>query len=112
MLRAVLFDWGDTLMQWKWDEEFVEKGHRAGLTAIGRADLAEEGEVTARFREAYLPTFWQPGAVEEPWWRTFMLGALPSTVVVSILAAVALAFDARLSALAGGVLIGMGLLTA
>ena len=65
MLRAVLFDWGDTLMQWKWDEAFVENGHRAGLAAIGHADLAEEGEVTARFRDAYLPTFWQPGAVEE-----------------------------------------------
>ena len=65
MLSAVLFDLGDTLMRWEWDEAFVEKGHRAGLTAIGRPDLADEGKVTARFREAYLPTFWQPGTIEE-----------------------------------------------
>jgi putative hydrolase of the HAD superfamily len=61
----VLFDWGDTLMQWEWNDAFVEAGHRAGLEAIGRADLADDGGVTARFREQYLPTFWQPGAVEE-----------------------------------------------
>jgi putative hydrolase of the HAD superfamily len=65
MLRAVLFDWGDTLMRWEWDEAFVEAGHRAGLTAIGRSDLAQDGAVTARFREEFLPAFWQPGVLEE-----------------------------------------------
>ncbi|MDX6424158.1 MAG: hypothetical protein QOI67_1629, partial [Gaiellaceae bacterium] len=31
MLRAVLFDWGDTLMQFAYGPELVEAGHRAGL---------------------------------------------------------------------------------
>ncbi len=65
MLSAVLFDWGDTLMRWEWDDALVEAGHRAGLEAIGRADLAAEGVVTARFRAVYEPTFSQPGTLEE-----------------------------------------------
>lgn len=65
MLRAVLFDWGDTLMAWRPSEGLLEAGHRAGLAALGRPDLAEDGAVTAYFREVYEPTLWQPGAVEE-----------------------------------------------
>ncbi|MDX6410935.1 MAG: putative hydrolase of the superfamily [Gaiellaceae bacterium] len=65
MLRAVLFDWGDTLMQWTWDDELLEAGHRAGLAAIGRSDLAADGLVTARFREVYEPLFAQAGTLEE-----------------------------------------------
>jgi putative hydrolase of the HAD superfamily len=65
VLSAVLFDWGDTLMRWQWDDELVEAGHRAGLAAIGREDLAADGAVTARFREVYEPTFSQPGTLEE-----------------------------------------------
>jgi putative hydrolase of the HAD superfamily len=61
MIRAVLFDWGDTLMQWTWDEELMEVGHRAGLAAIGRDDIA----ITEHFRERYEPLFWAPGALEE-----------------------------------------------
>jgi putative hydrolase of the HAD superfamily len=65
VLRAVLFDWGDTLMQWEWDDELLAAGHRAALEAIGRPDLAAGGLVTARFREVYLPLFSQPGTLEE-----------------------------------------------
>jgi putative hydrolase of the HAD superfamily len=65
VLRAVLFDWGDTLMQWEWDDELLEAGHRAGLDAIGRSDLAAGGLVTARFRELYEPLFSQAGTLEE-----------------------------------------------
>ena len=36
MLAAVLFDWGDTLMRFEWDEERVADGNRAGLAAVGR----------------------------------------------------------------------------
>lgn len=57
----MLFDWGDTLMRWGWEEELLEAGHRAGLAAIGR----EEDGITARFREAYLPLLIRPGTVEE-----------------------------------------------
>jgi putative hydrolase of the HAD superfamily len=65
VLRAVLFDWGDTLMQWTWDDELLVAGHRAGLDAIGWSDLAADGLVTARFREVYEPMFMQPGLLEE-----------------------------------------------
>jgi putative hydrolase of the HAD superfamily len=61
MLDAVLFDWGDTLMEWRWDDELLVAGHRAGLRAIGREDV----ELTEHFRERYEPLFWAPGTVEE-----------------------------------------------
>ena len=62
MLEAVLFDWGDTLMRWAWDEGLLEDGHKAGLEAIGRTAAPE---ISARFREAYGPMLWAPGVVEE-----------------------------------------------
>jgi putative hydrolase of the HAD superfamily len=65
VLDAVLFDWGDTLMQFVYDAELVEAGHRAGLEAIGRDGLPEVETLTARFREHYEPLFWVPGTVEE-----------------------------------------------
>ena len=52
MIDAVLFDWGDTLMQWVWDESLLEAGHRAGLAAIGRDGLPQSDAVAARFAEA------------------------------------------------------------
>lgn len=62
MLDAVLFDWGDTLMRWTFDVELLRAGHVAGLEAIGRpADAA----ITERFREAYLPKFFEEGVIEE-----------------------------------------------
>ena len=65
MPAAVLFDWGDTLMQFDYDPELVEAGQRAGLDALGRADLPEPARVAAHFRERYEPFFWAPGTVEE-----------------------------------------------
>jgi putative hydrolase of the HAD superfamily len=65
VIEAVLFDWGDTLMQWVWDESLLEAGHRAGLAAIGRDGLPQSDAVAARFAEAYMPYLWLPGAVEE-----------------------------------------------
>ena len=65
MLRAVLFDWGDTLMRWAWDDSLLEAGHRKGLEAIGRDGLPQADALAARFTEAYLPLLWVPGAVEE-----------------------------------------------
>ena len=62
MLDAVLFDWGDTLMRWSWDDGLLDVGHSAGLAAIGREPLPE---LTARFREAYLPLLEAPGVLEE-----------------------------------------------
>jgi putative hydrolase of the HAD superfamily len=65
VIRAVLFDWGDTLMRFAYDPELVSAGHRAGLEAIGRDDLPEADAVTAHFRERYEPFFWVPGTLEE-----------------------------------------------
>jgi putative hydrolase of the HAD superfamily len=60
--EAVLFDWGDTLMRWAWDDSLVEAGHRAGLAAIGRDSSPE---ISERFRDAYLPLLHVPGTLEE-----------------------------------------------
>ena len=52
MLEAVLFDGGDTLVGWVWDERLLGAGHAAGLKALGRDPSPE---LTARFRAYYLP---------------------------------------------------------
>jgi HAD superfamily hydrolase (TIGR01509 family) len=46
VLRAVLFDWNNTLARFEWDDELLAAGHRAGLAAIGRDGAAE---LTHRF---------------------------------------------------------------
>jgi len=63
--EAVLFDWGDTLIRFVYDEALVEAGHRAGLAALERDDLPEVERVATHFRERYEPLFWAPGTVEE-----------------------------------------------
>jgi putative hydrolase of the HAD superfamily len=65
VLKAVLFDWGDTLMAFGYEPELVEAGHRAGLIALDRDDLPEPNAITAHFRERYEPMFWLPGTLEE-----------------------------------------------
>jgi HAD superfamily hydrolase (TIGR01509 family) len=51
VLRAVLFDWNNTLARFEWDDELLSEGHRAGLAAIGRGGA---DELTRRFREVEL----------------------------------------------------------
>ena len=65
MLEAVLFDWGDTLMDFRYDEELVGAAFEAGLSALERDDMAPASEITAHFREQFEPLFWAPGTVEE-----------------------------------------------
>jgi HAD superfamily hydrolase (TIGR01549 family) len=65
VLDAVLFDWGDTLFHFAWDEELVEAGWEAGLAAIGRDDLPGHEETAARFRQRYVPLLWVPGSLDE-----------------------------------------------
>jgi HAD superfamily hydrolase (TIGR01549 family) len=47
MIEAVLFDWNNTLVQFRWDDELLVAGHRA---ALGRDDPA----FTERYRELML----------------------------------------------------------
>jgi putative hydrolase of the HAD superfamily len=65
VLEAVLFDWGDTLMQFVYEPELVAAGHRAGLGALGRDSLPDVEALTEHFRDRYEPLFWVPGTVEE-----------------------------------------------
>jgi HAD superfamily hydrolase (TIGR01509 family) len=62
VLRAVLFDWGDTLMRWAPEPEHLAAGHRAGLAAIGRDPVPG---MTERFHDEYLAAWFEPGLVEE-----------------------------------------------
>jgi putative hydrolase of the HAD superfamily len=64
-LDAVLFDWGDTLFHFAYDEALLDAGWEAGLAALGRDDLPGHRETAARFRERYVPLLWVPGSVEE-----------------------------------------------
>lgn len=65
MLDAVLFDWGDTLFHFAYEEELLEAGWEAGLAAIERAGLPGHAEAAAHFRERCLPLIWAPDAIEE-----------------------------------------------
>ena len=51
MLRAVLFDWGGTLMVDEWSDEIALEGHSAGLTALARDGLPEAAAFTEYLRE-------------------------------------------------------------
>jgi putative hydrolase of the HAD superfamily len=65
VLEAVLFDWGDTLMEFRFDQELMDRAFRAGLEALGRADLAPADNIRNYFRERFEPLFWAPGTLEE-----------------------------------------------
>jgi putative hydrolase of the HAD superfamily len=65
VLRAVLFDWGDTLFHFAYDEELLEAGWEAGLATLERDGLPGHDETAAVFRDRYMPLLFVPGAVEE-----------------------------------------------
>jgi putative hydrolase of the HAD superfamily len=65
VIDAVLFDWGDTLFHFAWDEKLVEAGWEAGLATLDQDELPGHDETAARFREHYLPLLWVPGALDE-----------------------------------------------
>lgn len=52
-------------MDFAYEPELVEAGHRAGLEALGRDRLPEADAITAHFREHYEPLFWAPRTLEE-----------------------------------------------
>lgn len=51
MVKAVLFDWGETLMTFPWDDELALEGDRAGLEALARAGLPSAEQISLWFRE-------------------------------------------------------------
>jgi len=65
VLRAVLFDWGDTLFHFAYDESLLEAGWEAGLATLDHDGLPGPDETAARFREQYLPLLFVPGSVDE-----------------------------------------------
>jgi putative hydrolase of the HAD superfamily len=65
VIEAVLFDWGDTLFHFAYDEALLEAGWEAGLAMLGRDDLPGHRDTAARFRERYEPLLWVPGSVDE-----------------------------------------------
>lgn len=65
MLDAVLFDWGDTLFHFAYDESLLEAGWEAGLAALGRDGLPAHDAAAERFRDRYVPLLFQPGSLEE-----------------------------------------------
>jgi HAD superfamily hydrolase (TIGR01509 family) len=60
VLEAVLFDWGETLVHFEWDDDLLVAGHRAGLAAIGR--VGEADGFTERFVREKLAALAAPGA--------------------------------------------------
>ena len=62
MLEAVLFDWGDTLMRWAPEPDFIEAGHAAAFAAVGRA--VPTG-YTARFRAEVLVELFERDGLDE-----------------------------------------------
>ena len=73
MLEAVLFDGGDTLVGWQWDERLLEDGHDAGLRALGREPSPA---LTARFRSGYLPLLQAREELDEVDYAALMRGLL------------------------------------
>jgi putative hydrolase of the HAD superfamily len=65
VLRAVLFDWGDTLFHFAYDEELLAAGWEAGLATLERDELPGHEATAQVFRERYLPLLFVPGSVEE-----------------------------------------------
>jgi putative hydrolase of the HAD superfamily len=63
MLRAVLFDWGGTLMSDEWSDEIALEGHTAGLAALGRDGLPDAEAFTGYLREHEAELF--PSAGED-----------------------------------------------
>jgi putative hydrolase of the HAD superfamily len=54
VIRAVFFDWGNTLAAWEFDPELFAEGHVRGLAALGPQAPTREA-FTAAFGEQVLP---------------------------------------------------------
>ena len=59
MIRAVLFDWNNTLARFTWDDDLLAAGLRAGLEAAGR-----DGELWRELVDEWRRELWAPDAAE------------------------------------------------
>jgi len=73
VLDAVLFDWGDTLMRWAPEPDFVEAGHAAGFAALGRA---QPDGYTERFRAEVLVELFERDGLDERDYAALVRAAL------------------------------------
>jgi putative hydrolase of the HAD superfamily len=76
VLDAVIFDWGDTLMRWAPEPDFIEAGHDAGLRAVGRAP---EPAYTARFHDEVLPQLFGRDELDESDYTALVRDALAAS---------------------------------
>jgi putative hydrolase of the HAD superfamily len=53
VLKAVLFDWGGTLMEEQWNDEIALEGHGAGIAALSRDGLPTAEEFTLHLAENF-----------------------------------------------------------
>jgi len=51
VLSAVLFDWGDTLMRWEWDDAYFDVANEVALRALARDDAPTVAAIGDYFRE-------------------------------------------------------------
>jgi putative hydrolase of the HAD superfamily len=63
VIRAVFFDWGNTLAAWEFDPELFVEGHVRGLAALGPQAPPQE-VFTEAFGERVLPLLLGPGEDE------------------------------------------------
>jgi putative hydrolase of the HAD superfamily len=63
VIKAVFFDWGNTLAAWEFDPELYLEGHRRGLEALGARAPGQEA-FTAAFGVQVLPRLLGPGQDE------------------------------------------------
>jgi putative hydrolase of the HAD superfamily len=63
VLRAVLFDWGGTLMNDEWSDEIALEGHSAGIAALARDGLPDAAAFTSYLSEHEAELF--PRATED-----------------------------------------------
>ena len=55
MIDAVLFDWGETLFHFAYEDALLDAGWEAGLAVLAREGLPSACEAASRFRRDHLP---------------------------------------------------------